>query len=207
MKTLRLLDPDHLPGDGVLRAEDVRALHDADAIVARAERDAAALLATQQTALQKERRDAYGEAYSEGLCVFLDAADLFKVALQQQSDQLKDVLGTCLHHVLGALPDETVLDAAIRGALPQIDVREDIVISAHPDRLPALAQVADAIATPERSVTIEGSPSLDRETCMIMTGSEVIDVSATIFVDQLLTVLEDLDLGAENAAALDALIQ
>ena len=208
MKTLTLRDGISLPPDGIVRSAECEALFSAAQIIATAEADLDARRIAAEAEIERRCHSAGEDAYREGIAMFVDAAEQLKAAERDVREKVIGLVRCCLDSVVETLPEEAVFQTAIRRVLPDIDPEGEVVFTVHPDRATALDRALEdgegALLGEGRIGRVETNPALSLGSCIILTGSSVIDISVDVMTDRLIEVLDQTWSGASLTKQSDA---
>ncbi|QPC44320.1 hypothetical protein HW532_17415 [Kaustia mangrovi] len=191
--------PDVFPADGILKADRLARLKDAESIEKTARREAARCLRRAREEARAIRRKARETGHAEGLARFSEAIARVGEARTRLEGELDTLLRQALHGVLGRMPAEDWLSAVLDDVLHELHGEEEIVIMAHPASMRALSAALAALKRRNRDLVAirpEPNPQMAGDDCLVYAGLDVIDVSLPVVVEEMIAALKAIPAGA-----------
>ncbi len=190
MRTIRLLDPGHIPDGPVLRASQL-------ALYARAASQlevTEAWCAARQDEIASIEAEAHEAAYSEGLrqgiAAFEAAVTVYRARTIALAGEVERLVAGAAQRVMRTWPSRDFIAAALRDLLPDLSASDEIVIAIHPSCEQALAAALADLGlhrgTGAIPYLIERMPEMAEGDCTVFTENEVIKISVPLLTSQLL---------------------
>ena len=189
MKRIEVIDKAGVPRGGILKSNEFSSMSTSDDIIRSTQSWAASRRREFEQKLELERQQAITAAYQEGLAGFFEARDQYVQATQKLSQKLEFLLRKSLNRLFGVWMPSGIIEATLAPLLGDLGRQSDVSIQIHPN---SAAKIKGFLAThlnDPNLFRIFEDRSLDEAECTIFTQSEIIDMSRTILVDQLMTAM------------------
>ncbi|MCP1846092.1 flagellar biosynthesis/type III secretory pathway protein FliH [Bradyrhizobium sp. USDA 4524] len=181
-----------LPPNGIVKAALMTRFLAAERIERIARERAEEEMRRMRATIEAERAAARRAGYAAGLDAFALAIRKVDQVGKQVSDRVEALLRECLEHILGSMPREELLAATLASVLGNLRQGIDVLIMVHPGAMPALEQTL-ALHRENRNAAIfirtEANPRMPPEECLIYAGSDVIDASIPVMIEEMLGAL------------------
>lgn len=191
MKRIDVLDKGAVPNGGILRSNEFSSMSASDDIIRNTQTWAAARRREIEQKLEKEREDAIAAGYREGLQGFIEARYAYVQATSKLGDKLSFLLRKSLHRMFDAWMPEEILKATLAPVLSQLERQADVSIQVHPKSGGVLRDFLSEQVKDMNAFKIVENLGLDEGECVIFTQSEIIDMSRTVLIDQLMTAMSE----------------
>jgi len=181
-----------LPSDGILKAEHFASLKRAEGVEFAARRKAAAYLRRARDRGRQARKSAREAGYAEGFLHFSAAVQRLEESRSQLQVHLEALLRRSLQQVLGRMPKEEWLPNVLGEVVGEIRGCPEIVIMVHPANLPAVTAAISAARRGNKYVApmrSEPNPQMSEHDCLVYAGMDVIDLSLTVVVEEMIAAL------------------
>lgn len=193
ISTAAMLDTDVFPPDGLLKAESFQRLRSAEAIEVAARKKAAGYLRRARETARQIRKKARETGYAEGLLRFSQAVERLDAAQGDLQTRLEALLRQGLQGVLRRVPKEEWLTAILNDVAGELQAEPEIVVMTHPVNMRALAAAIASLKQRNPDllpIRPESNPQMGRDECLVYAGLEVIDVSISVVVEEMIAALK-----------------
>ncbi|MCY1740498.1 hypothetical protein [Ensifer sp. SL37] len=177
-----------LPADNIVEADLVEALVSAERLGQMADKRAREIVRRAILKAVETERSARISGYAAGLTRIMAVAEELEQSRLHFLENTQAILRECLLRVLSELPRAEVLDKTMNTVLRELRGVPDVVIMAHPANaveLEVALKAYGALLGTEGFIRYQADESLPQSDCLIYAGSQVIDVSIPVLVDEL----------------------
>lgn len=181
-----------LPANGIVKADRMARLREADAIGRAAHARAQKVIADAQLQAAQIRRRARRDGHAEGFAAFAQAIAQLDAERGKVRQRVTELVRACLERFLGRLPKEELFGVVLDSVLGGLTKAQTITILVHPANVAALEAAVRAYrARASHAVPIRCEPggAMSEDACLIYAGPEVIDASVPTMVDEMVNAL------------------
>lgn len=181
-----------LPANGIVKASLMAWFLAAERIEIAARKRADEEMRSAREAIEAERRAARRAGHANGLDAFAAAIRQLDQVRKQLDGRIEMLLRECLQQILGGMPREDLLAATLATVLRDLRQPLEVMVMAHPNAIPALDRALAAYrGSRSNTLFIRGQPNaaMKPEECLIYAGSDVVDASIPVMIDELLSAL------------------
>jgi type III secretion protein L len=181
-----------VPADGIVKTDFLRTLISIDEIERSASKRAEELIERSRSKSEIIQNEARRVGFAAGFDTFAEANQELHDAQARLNDHVENLLRVCLERILGEVPKERLLKSTLGSVLSKLRDELDIVIMIHPDNLDSVEQAMKAYRVNRNTPVFfkyEPNTNMFPDECLIYAGSEVIDISVPVMIEEMLGAL------------------